>query len=256
MIFESHAHFDDSKFDEDRDEVIKSLKAYGIDKVINVAADMHSSLRCIELAKKYDFVFASIGVHPHDVKSMMEEDLERLIALAVYDKVIALGEIGLDYYYENSPKEVQKLWFREQMSIAKDLELPIIVHSRDAAQDTFDLIKEMKAHEVGGVIHCYSGSKEMAQRYVDMGFYLGIGGVVTYDNAKTLKEVVKAIPLEALLIETDCPYLSPVPKRGKRNDPRNLNYIAEVISQIKGIELEEVLQITYNNGMKLFLQNE
>lgn len=255
MIFESHAHYDDLKFEEDQETVIKSLRAEGIHKVINVGANMHSSLKSIELAQKHDFFYAAIGVHPHDVKSMMEEDLEKLIALAVYDKVVAIGEIGLDYYYENSPKEVQKLWFREQMVIAKELELPLIIHSRDAAQDTFDLIKEVGAQEVGGVVHCYSGSKEMAERYVDMGFYLGIGGVVTYDNAKTLKEVVKAIPLEALLLETDCPYLSPVPKRGKRNDSINLKYIAEAIAIIKGIEVDEVLRTTYNNGMKLFLSN-
>lgn len=255
MIFESHAHYDDRQFDEDRYEVIQSLRAEGVDKVINVAADMHSSIRSIELAKKYDFIYATIGVHPHDVKSMMEEDLERLIALAVYDKVVAIGEIGLDYFYENSPKEIQKLWFREQMTIAKELELPIIVHSREASQDTFDLIKEAKAHTVGGVVHCYSGSKEMAQQYVEMGFYLGIGGVVTYANARTLKEVVKTIPIESLLLETDCPYLSPVPNRGKRNDSRNLKHIAEMIAEIKGLEYEEVLQKTYDNATRLFFRN-
>lgn len=255
MIFESHAHYDNLKFEEDQDTIIKNLRTEGIHKVINVGADMHSSLKSIELAQKYDFFYAAIGVHPHDVKSMMEEDLEKLIALAVYDKVVAIGEVGLDYYYENSPKEVQKLWFREQMVIAKELELPLIIHSRDAAQDTFDLIKEVGAQEVGGVVHCYSGSKEMAERYVDMGFYLGIGGVVTYDNANTLKEVVKAISLESLLLETDCPYLSPVPNRGKRNDSSNLKYIAEAIANIKDIEVDEVLRTTYNNGMKLFLSN-
>ncbi len=171
----------------------------------------------------------------------------------MYEQVVAIGEIGLDYYYEHSPKEVQKLWFREQMNLAKELDLPIIVHSREATQDTYDLIKEADAATVGGVIHCFSGSKEMAERYVDMGFYLGIGGVITFDNAKTLKEVVKAIPLEALLLETDCPYLSPIPNRGKRNDSRNLIYIAEAIGKIKGISVEEVLGVTYNNGMKLFL---
>ncbi|MBC7959297.1 MAG: TatD family hydrolase [Vallitaleaceae bacterium] len=252
MIFESHAHYDDSKFLEDQQEVLQSLRAVGVGKVINVAADMKSSYASVELAKKYDFIYAAVGVHPHDVKNMMEEDLEKLIALAAYEKVVAIGEIGLDYYYDNSPREVQRLWFREQIILAKELELPIIVHSRDAAQETFDLIMELGADSVGGVIHCYSGSKEMAKLYTDKGFYLGIGGVITYDNAKSLKEVVREIPMERLLIETDCPYLSPVPNRGKRNDSRNLTYVVDAIAKIKQISAEEVVSITYNNASQLF----
>lgn len=253
MYFESHAHYDDSKFAEDRDIIINSLKDEHITKVINVAANMKSSLKSIALAKKYDFIYASIGVHPHDVASMLEEDLETLIGLSAYEKVVAIGEIGLDYYYENAPREVQKLWFREQINIARALELPIIVHSRDAAKDTLDIIKTSKAYEVGGVIHCFSGSKEMALIYADLGFFIGVGGVVTYDNAKTLKEVVKALPLEHILIETDAPYLSPVPNRGKRNDSRNLKHIAKTIADIKDISEEEVIKTTYENGLKLFM---
>ncbi|MBC7959461.1 MAG: TatD family hydrolase [Vallitaleaceae bacterium] len=252
MIFESHAHYDDSKFTDDQQEVLFSLKGAGVGRVINVAADMESSYASVELAKKYDFIYAAVGVHPHDVKSMMEEDLEKLIALAAYEKVVAIGEIGLDYYYDYSPKEVQRLWFREQIILAKELELPIIVHSRDAAQETFDLIMELGADSVGGVIHCYSGSKEMAKIYTDKGFYLGIGGVITYDNAKILKEVVREIPIERLLIETDCPYLSPVPNRGKRNDSKNLTYVVDAIAKIKQISAEEVVSITYNNATQLF----
>ncbi|PKM51149.1 MAG: hydrolase TatD [Firmicutes bacterium HGW-Firmicutes-7] len=252
MFFESHAHYDDLKFDQDRDILLASLKDEKITKVINVAANLTSSLRSLELAKKYDFVYATVGVHPHDVGAMMENDLETLIGLAAYDKVVAIGEIGLDYYYENSPKEVQKLWFREQINIAKDIGLPIIVHSRDAAKETYDIIKDSKAYEVGGIIHCFSGSKEMAQKYVDLGFYIGIGGVVTYNNAKTLHEVVRAIPLENILIETDSPYLSPVPNRGKRNDSRNLKYVVSAIANIKEISEEQVIKTTYENGLKLF----
>lgn len=253
MYFESHAHYDDSRFKEDRDLIINSIKDEKISKVINVAANMKSSLKSIALAKKYDFIYASIGVHPHDVASMLEEDLETLIGLSAYEKVVAIGEIGLDYYYENSPREIQKLWFREQINIARALELPIIVHSRDASKDTLDIIKTSKAYEVGGVIHCYSGSKEMALAYAHLGFYIGIGGVVTYNNAKMLKEVVKALPLEHLLIETDAPYLSPIPNRGQRNDSRNLKYIVKAIAEIKEVTEEEVVQATYENGHKLFM---
>lgn len=251
MIFESHAHYDDIKFDKDRYEVIDNLRNENIGKIINVAANMVSSVKCMELAKRYDFIYAAIGVHPHDVQDMKEEDLETLITFAAYDKVVGIGEIGLDYYYDNSPREVQKLWFREQMNLAKGLDLPVIIHSREAAKDTYDLITAADINK--GVIHCYSGSKEMAKDYVDMGFYIGVGGIVTYNNAKTLKEVVKAIPLENLLLETDCPYLSPVPNRGKRNDSSNLVYIAEAIAKLKEIDVEEVIKVTYENGMKLFL---
>ncbi|PKM93857.1 MAG: hydrolase TatD [Firmicutes bacterium HGW-Firmicutes-1] len=255
MFFESHAHYDDLKFEQDRDTILSSVKEQNITKVINVAANMASSLHCIELAKKYDFIYATVGVHPHDVGAMLEDDLETLIGLSAYDKVVAIGEIGLDYYYENSPKEVQRLWFREQINIAKDIGLPIIVHSRDASKETYELIKDSRGYEVGGVIHCFSGSKEMAQAYVDMGFYIGVGGVVTYDNAKTLQEVVRAIPLKNILIETDSPYLSPVPNRGKRNDSRNLQYVVKAIAKLKEISEEEVIKTTYDNGLKLFMGN-
>lgn len=254
MIFESHAHYDDSRFRSDRDNVLNSLIDENIGIVINAGANIKSSLKSIELAKKYDFVYASIGVHPHDVIDMMEEDLETLIGLASYNKVVAIGEIGLDYYYENSPKEVQKLWFREQINIAKEIELPVIIHSRDASQDTYDIIKETKAYEVGGVVHCFSGSKEMARKYTDMGLYIGIGGVVTFSNAQKLKEVVKATPIDKILVETDCPYLAPEPNRGKRNDSTNLKYIIKEISKLKNIPYEEVEEITYNNGEKLFFE--
>lgn len=253
MIFESHAHYDDDRFKKDRHIILAKLKNEGIDTIINVAANLRSSVKSIELAKKYDYIYAAVGVHPHDVKTMREEDLETLIGLAAYNKVVAIGEIGLDYYYEFSPKEIQKLWFREQINIAKAIELPIIVHSRDAAKDTYDLIMETKAEEIGGVIHCYSGSKEMAMEYVEKGFYIGVGGVVTFPKANKLKEVVAAIPMDKILLETDCPYLAPVPNRGKRNDSSNLKYIAAEIAKIKNITIEEVIKATYKNGQDLFI---
>ena len=252
MIFESHAHYDDESFDKDRKEILLSLKAKKIDKVINVAANMQSSLDSIQLAKQYEFIYASVGVHPHDVKEMKEDDLEKLIVLAANSKVVAIGEIGLDYYYENSVKEIQKLWFREQIHVAKQMNLPVIVHSREASLDTFSILSETNASEIGGVIHCFSGSMEMAQKYVEMGFYIGVGGVITFSNARKLKEVVAHIPLDNILIETDCPYLAPVPNRGKRNTSLNLPYIIEEIAKIKNVSIQEVIQATYKNGMKLF----
>jgi TatD DNase family protein len=252
MIFESHAHYDDKRFDIDRHELLKSLPSKGIEYLLNVGADVKSSYECVKLAKEYDYIYAAVGVHPHDVKDMKEKDLETLLGLASYKKVVAIGEIGLDYYYEISPKEVQKLWFREQIELAKELDMPIIVHSRDASKDCYDIIKATDAKEAGGVIHCYSGSVEMARDYIKMGFYIGVGGVVTFKNANKLKNVVKETPMEKILIETDCPYLAPVPNRGKRNDSTNLKYIAEEIGKIKNISLEDVIKYTNENAKILF----
>lgn len=252
MIFESHAHYDDLKFEGDREEILQSFHELNITKVINVAADMESSQASIELARKYDFIYAAVGVHPHEAQTMVDTDLKTLKEMARYEKVVAIGEIGLDYYYDHSPRKVQRQRFKEQIELAKELGLPIIVHSREAAKDTFDVIKENRAEEVGGVIHCYSGSKETAALYTKLGFYIGIGGVITYKNARMIKEVVESIPLSSILIETDAPYLSPVPNRGKRNDSRNLPYIIDAIAQIKAISREEVERTSYENGLRLF----
>ncbi len=256
MIFESHAHYDDEQFNKDREALFKRLPDEGIQYVINIGADLRSSRRSIEMAKRYPFIFASVGVHPHDVKEMKEENLEHLLHMAAYEKVVAIGEIGLDYYYDNSPRSIQKLWFREQLKLAKDLELPVVIHSRDASQDTFDIIMEAELGETKGVIHCYSGSVEMAKEYVKQGFYIGVGGVITFNNTKTLKEVVKEIPLENILVETDAPYLAPVPHRGERNDSTYLVHIIKAIAEIKGISPEEVEEVTYQNGKKLFFGHE
>jgi len=252
MIFESHAHYDDAKFSADREAVLKKVRNAGVGCIINAASSMDSSRVSLELAKSHENIFTSVGVHPHDVQEMKESDLEILLAMSAYEKVVAIGEIGLDYYYDTAPREIQKLWFREQIKLAVELELPLIIHSREAAQDTFDLLKEGGGHKVGGVIHCFSGSVEMAQRYVDLGYYLGIGGVVTFKNAKTTLEVVKAMPLERLLIETDAPYLSPVPYRGQRNDSSYLPHVIGKIAEIKGITRDEVEKVTWENGRRLF----
>ncbi len=252
MIFESHAHYDDERFDGDREELLKVLPDSNIGIVVNAGASIATSLKAIQLAEEYPYIYAAAGVHPHDVGGMKEKDLETLIALAANRKTVAIGEIGLDYYYDNVPPEIQKLWFREQLNVAGELAMPVIIHSREASKDTYDILYEANAHKNGGVIHCYSGSAETAKRYVKLGYYLGIGGVVTFKNARKLVETVKEIPLEHLLVETDCPYLAPIPHRGKRNDSRYLKHIIEAIAEIKGVSPQLVEQITWDNGMKLF----
>lgn len=252
MIFESHAHYDDEKFNNDRQQIIEAVYNSGVTKVMNAATNLQSAVAIIDLCNQHEHIFGAVGVHPHDVQDMHDKDLETLIGLAAHQKIKAIGEIGLDYYYDNVPKEIQKLWFREQIKVALDLELPLIIHSRDAAQDTYDILEDMDAGKIGGVIHCFSSSVEMAQRFISLGFKIGVGGVITFSKAKEIKEVVQAIALEHLLVETDAPYLAPTPNRGKRNDSRNLTYIIEAIAQIKGIEPQVVEEITYENAMTLF----
>lgn len=250
MYFDSHAHYDDERFDEDRENLLEGLKEKGVDFVVNAAADMASCHTSLALAKKYPFVYCSIGVHPHDVKSLTENDLETMKQLAQEDKVVAIGEIGLDYYYDNSPREDQRNWFMKQLLLAKELDLPVIIHSREASQETFDMIMESGVKE--GVIHCFSGSYELAKEYVKRGFYLGIGGALTFKNAKKTVEVVEHIDLKHLVIETDCPYLTPVPHRGNRNDSSYLKFVVEKIAEIKGISMDEVSSITCQNAKDLF----
>ncbi len=252
MYFESHAHYDDSRFDDDRDKLLgETLPESGIDYIINVGADMHSSEESIQLSEKYGYIYAAVGVHPHDTSLMHDSDLKILEDMSKHEKVVAIGEIGLDYYYLNSPKDVQIGRFKEQLALAKELDLPVIIHSRDAAQETYDII--VNSSVKNGVIHCYSGSPEMAAEYVKMGFYIGIGGVVTYSNAKKLVETTHSIPIERILLETDCPYLSPIPKRGERNSSQNLQYICDKIAQIKQISHNETAKITLENGCKIFV---
>ncbi|MFP4697645.1 MAG: TatD family hydrolase [Eubacteriales bacterium] len=252
MIFESHAHYDDEQFDVDRQNILNNLPKNAIKYVINVGADLGSSKASVYLSKSYDYIYASVGVHPHDVGEMDDGILQEIGKLTDNKKVVAIGEIGLDYYYDNVDRKIQKKWFKEQIELAKEKKLPIIYHSRDAAKDTINLIKETKAKVVGGVIHCYSYSLEMAKEFVDMGLYIGIGGIITFKNSRKIKEVVENIPIEYLLIETDSPYLAPVPFRGKRNDSTYLNYIIKAIANIKNINDEKVKEITHDNASKLF----
>lgn len=252
MIFDTHAHLDDPRFDEDRELVIEKLKREDIALVLNPGADMDSSKRSVELAKKYDFIYASVGFHPHDVKDMKEEDLETLKQMAQEEKVLAIGEIGLDFYYDNSPRETQKEWFIKQIKLANELKLPIIIHSRDAAIETMDIIKEYKSDEIGCLLHCYSGSLEHALEYVKMGCYISIAGPVTFKNNKKTPEVVKALPLDRILIETDSPYMAPEPFRGRRNDPSLVKYVLKTIAKLKDVSEEEMEKITFENGKRFF----
>ena len=252
MYFESHAHYDDERFDDDRDELLSSFPDEGIETVINSSSDIDSSKASIALAEKYPFFYASVGVHPHEVGKMVEQDIETLKMLSKHPKVVAVGEVGLDYYYDLSPRDEQRYWFNRQLELADELNLPIIVHSRDAAQECFDIIKASKVRN--GVIHCYSGSAQMAKDYIDMGFYIGIGGSLTFKNNKKTVEVVEQIPMDKILIETDAPYLAPVPYRGRRNDSRLLKYVVEKIGNIKNLPEIDVCNITKNNAKRLFIK--
>lgn len=253
MLFDSHAHLNDERFDEDREELINSLQEKGVDLVLNPGACIETSKSSVELANKYDFIYAAVGVHPHDVGDMTEDDIETLRKLALEnDKVKAIGEIGLDYYYDTYPREDQKKWFKRQIELANELKLPIIIHDRDAHGDTFEIIKNTKSPEIGCVLHCYSGNVELAREYVKMGCYISIPGTVTFKNNKKTVEVAKEIPLEYLLIETDSPYMAPVPNRGKRNDPSMVQFVADKIAQEKGISYEQVCEVTKENAKIFF----
>lgn len=254
MIFDSHAHYDAVQFDEDRDAILSLLEENGIERVINVCADVKDWHHTVELTEKYPFVYGAAGVHPNDVCSLDEEHMKELRSMCQLQKIAAVGEIGLDYYWEKDleKQEEQKYWFVRQLQLAREEKLPFMIHSRDAAKDTLDLMKDQKAGEIGGVVHCFSYGKEMAREFLNMGLYLGIGGVITFGNAKKLKEVVAYAPMESLLLETDCPYLAPAPNRGKRNSSLNLPYVAQMIAEVKQIEYDEVVEITAENAYRLF----
>ena len=252
MIFESHAHYDDAAFDADREELLNQCRQQGIETIINVSASLDSIKSTLALAEKYPFIYGAAGVHPDEVGALNEETFAWLREQCRHPKIAAVGEIGLDYYWDKEKHELQKYWFCRQMELAKELELPIIVHSREAAADTLEAVRTAHSPKLRGVIHCFSYGPELAAEYLNMAYYIGIGGVVTFKNAKKLKEVVKMLPLERILLETDCPYLAPEPNRGKRNSSLNLTYVAEAIAQLKGIEAEEVIRVTNENAKALY----
>ena len=275
MIFDTHAHYDDARFDEDREAVLASLSSYGVGTVCNIGADLESSRTSLELALTHSFIYAAVGVHPESVLEMTEDDIDALRAMVIAErmasgeakvqavsgvdvhrplenKLVAIGEIGLDYHWEEVPHEVQQKWFIRQLELANELELPVAVHSRDAAKDTYDILKEYKTGEDAGIMHCYGYSKEMARQFLDLGYYIGLGGVVTFKNGRVAKEVASYVPLDRLLLETDCPYMSPHPHRGERNFSGYLPLVVSEIAALKGISEDEVIRATEENARRVY----
>ncbi len=252
MLFDSHAHYDDDSFNEDREKVLESLKDYNVGKVLNIGSSMETSRFSVDLSQKYDFVYASVGVHPSETGELSEKDMEELKALAGNEKVKAIGEIGLDYHYlpDDVDPEIQKKWFKRQLELAKELSMPVIIHDRESKGECIEILKEMNVSN--GVFHCYSGSAETAKELIKMGFMISFTGVLTFKNARRAIEVVKVIPMDRIMIETDCPYMAPEPHRGKRNFSGYVGRVAEKIAEIKEIPYEEVVRITEENAIRFF----
>lgn len=248
MIFDSHAHYNDKRFDDDRDTLLADMLGSSVCGIVNCGTDLSGSLRSIELAEKHDGIYAAVGFHPEDLTDV-ERDFDACAALLSHKKVVAVGEIGLDYYWDAFPRPVQQDWFVRQMQLAKEHDLPVIVHDRDAHEDTLALLKQERPI---GVLHAFSGSVEMAKTVLDLGMYIGLGGVVTFQNARKTVEVAQMIPLDRLLLETDAPYMTPVPFRGRRNDSTMIRFVAARIAELRGMETDEVLNITADNAKRLF----
>ncbi|MGN0382562.1 MAG: TatD family hydrolase [Suilimivivens sp.] len=252
MIFDTHAHYDDEAFDEDREELLWKMKEQGVEFIVNVGASITSTKKTIELVQRYPFLYGAVGIHPSETEELKEEDMLWLKKASVQKDIVAIGEIGLDYYWPEPDREIQKKWFIRQLALASEVKLPVIIHSRDAAEDTLEILKEWDKDKTGGVIHCFSYSKEIAREYLSMGYYFGIGGVLTFKNARKLVEAVEIIPMEKILLETDCPYLAPEPYRGKRNQSGYIDFVAEKLAKLKGITKEEVLRITSDNAKNFY----
>ncbi|MDR4888496.1 TatD family hydrolase [Fredinandcohnia sp. QZ13] len=252
MLIDTHAHLNAIQYQEDLEEVIERALSEGVERIVVVGFDRETITRAIELAEQYEFIYATVGWHPVDAIDMTDEDLTWIEELSAHPKVVALGEMGLDYHWDKSPKDIQKEVFRKQIALAKKVKLPIIIHNREATADIIEILQEENASEVGGIMHCFTGSVEVAKQCIDMNFYISFGGPVTFKNAKKPKEVAAEIPLDRLLIETDCPYLTPHPFRGKRNEPSYVKYVAEQIAELKGVSFEEIAQKTSDNAMRFF----
>lgn len=253
MLFDTHAHLNDPKFDEDREDVIKrAQEKYDVSRVVNIGYNRETIQTCLELAEAYDFIYAAVGWHPHDAKHMRDDDLAWIEQLAAHEKVVALGEMGLDYYWNNSPRDVQADVFRRQITLAKKVNLPIIIHDRDAHEEVVQILKEEHAEEVGGVMHCFGGDWEIAKQCLSLGFYIGLGGPVTFKKADDVREIARKVPIDRLLIETDCPYLAPEPKRGKRNETGYVYYVAEKMAEVRGMSTEQLAAQTTENACRLF----
>lgn len=252
MLIDTHAHINVEQFDEDREQVIERALDAGVTRIVNIGYNRETIPSSLKLAEEYDFIYSTVGWYPQDAINMEEGDLEWLESLCSHPKVVAIGEIGLDYYWDTSPKELQQQIFREQIRLARRMNLPIVIHNREAHGDVVRILKEENAAEVGGIMHCFSGSWEIAKQCLDMNFYISFGGPITFKNAVRPKEVLAKVPLDRLLIETDCPYLTPHPYRGKRNEPAYVRYVAEAAAEIKGIEMEEIARITTENVFQVF----
>jgi len=250
MFFDTHAHYCDRRFDEDRDELLESMVDGGVSLILNAGSNLKSSRLSLELADKYPFIYASVGFHPHDAKEMNDGSVRELEELLSHPKAVAVGEIGLDYHYDFSPRDVQKVRFREQLELARRLKLPVIIHEREALADTLSLVQEYS--DLTGVFHCFSGSWETARIILDLGWFISFTGVVTFKNARRALEVLEKMPLERLMLETDCPYMAPEPMRGKRNSSLFLPFIAEKIASVRGICVNEVAAVTTENGKRFF----
>ncbi|CCQ98211.1 metal-dependent DNase [[Clostridium] ultunense Esp] len=249
MLFDTHAHLNAEEFDQDREEVLRKAKEAGVDRILNIGYNRDSIPSSLQLAEKYDYIYSTVGWHPQDAHDFAERDLAWLGELTQHPKVVAIGEIGLDYYWDTSPREVQQKVFRAQIALAKERKLPIVIHDRDAHEDLLRILKEEKADEVGGIMHAFSGSIEMAKECIRLGFYISFGGPITFKNAVRPKEVAKMIPLEWILIETDSPYLTPHPYRGKRNESGYVRLVAEKLAELRGLTVEEIEEITYRNAV-------
>lgn len=252
MIFDTHAHYDDSVFDADRDELLRRMAGNGIGTIVNIGANIKTSAATVALTERYPFLYGAVGVHPSETDALTERDMEQLGSHCAHPKIVAVGEIGLDYHYPDTNRELQQRWFVRQLALAREVQLPVVIHSRDAANDTIQIMKEQHCEEIGGVVHCFSYSKELALQYVDMGFYIGVGGVITFSNAKKLVEAVRAVPLERIVLETDAPYLSPAPERGSRNHSGKLWLVAEKLAELKGVTVQELIRITEENARRLY----
>jgi len=250
MYFDTHAHYDDRRFNDDRDEILGSVREAGIDLILNSASSLKSAIFSLKMADKYPFVYASVGVHPHDSKSMTDDTVLELEKLLTHPKAMAVGEIGLDYHYDFSPRDIQKMRFREQLELAGRVKKPVIIHERESLGDTLDIIKDYR--NLTGVFHCFSGSWETAKTILDMGWYLSFTGVITFKNARRAPEVIEKMPADRIMLETDCPYLAPDPVRGRRNSSLYLPYIAEKVAEVRGITTEEVAALTMKNGKTFF----
>ena len=248
-IFDSHAHYTDKAFNEDRENMLGSLKESGVCGIINCGADIESSVSSVDLASKYDYIYAACGIHPEEADKTPENYIDILRDLAKNEKCVAIGEIGLDYYWRQDTKDLQKELFEKQILLSKELDLPIIVHDREAHGDTMEILKK---HRPKGVLHCFSGSPETATEVLKLGMYIGLGGALTFKNARKAVEVAQMLPLDRLLLETDCPYMAPVPMRGKRNNSGYISFIAEKVAEIKGIDPQSVLDVTMENTKRLF----